>query len=92
MKDKELEEVAAGDPNNDGVVGMMLLMLEEDVDPGIGIRSICIAAAFCCSAAAFCCSAADKAAAAWAIAALCAAVKPGNTPANPRLGRVAAAA
>ena len=81
MKDKE---VAGDDPNSDGVVGMML-MLEAVVDLGIGIRNMCIAAA------AFCCSLV-KAAAACAIAAVCAAVNPGNTPAKPRLGRVAAAA
>ena len=68
----------------EGVVGMILRLL-ADVDLGIGILSICIAAAcFCCSFV--------KAAAAWAMAAVCAAVNPGNAPPNPRLGLLAATA
>ena len=63
----------------------MMLILPAVVALGIGILSICIAAA------AFCCSFV-KAAAACAIAAVCAAVNPGSTPDRPRFGRVAAAA
>ena len=63
----------------------MMLILPAVVALGIGILSICIAAA------AFCCSFV-KAAAACAIAAVCAALNPGSTPDRPRFGRAAAAA
>ena len=62
----------------------MMLRLLAVVALGIGILSICIAAA------AFCCSFV-KAAAACAIAAVCAAVNPGSTPDRPRFGLAAAA-
>lgn len=80
MKDSELEEVAV-EPNNDGAVGMVLL-LEAVVHLGIGIHNICV------SAAAFRFSL-DNAAAACAIPVVCAAVNPGNTPADTRFVRVA---
>ena len=68
----------------------MLLRVLAEVDLGIGILNMFMAAAcFCCSF--------DNAAAAWAIAAVCAAVKPGMVVPDarlpsPRLGDLAATA